>query len=186
LPASCVRRLLFHPQLRPEQPDNARGAFTYSGQFSGNAFADFLLGYPSTAVSGIGRGDENGRTNWLHLYVQDDWQPRSNVTLNVGVRDEFNQHMYDVNNRLSSIDLATPGGRFVIASDDAGTIDPSAGDLLPLIPLPYVTTAEAGWNRELLEPSPVRLAPRLGFALSLDDGRAVVRGGYGIFLNQWA
>jgi hypothetical protein len=42
----------FHLQLRPEQPDNARGAFTYTGQFSGNAFADFLLGYPD--VGGIG------------------------------------------------------------------------------------------------------------------------------------
>ena len=56
----------FHLRLRPEQPDNARGAFTYTGQFSGNAFADFLLGYPTSAVSGIGRGDENGRTNWFH------------------------------------------------------------------------------------------------------------------------
>ena len=36
----------FHLKLRPQQPDNARGAFTYTGQFSGNAFADFLLGYP--------------------------------------------------------------------------------------------------------------------------------------------
>ena len=35
--------------------------------------------------------------------------------------------MYDVNNRLSSVDLSTPGGRFVIASDDDGTIDPGAG-----------------------------------------------------------
>ena len=74
----------FHLQLRPEQPDNARGAFTYTGQFTGNAFADFLLGYPTSAVSGIGRGDENGRTNWLHLYAQDDWQARSNLTFNLG------------------------------------------------------------------------------------------------------
>jgi hypothetical protein len=176
----------FHLQMRPEQPDNARGAFTYTGQFSGNAFADFLLGYPATAVAGVGRGDENGRTNWLHLYVQDDWQPRGNLSLNLGLRYEFNQHMYDVDNRLSSIDLSTPGGRFVIASDDSGAIDPSAALLLPLLPIPYVTSAEIGWNRGLLEPSPVRLAPRLGFALSLDDARAVVRGGYGIFLNQWA
>ncbi len=124
----------FHLQLRPVQPDNARGAFTYTGQFSGNAFADFLLGYPGSAVSGIGRGDENGRTNWLHLYAQDDWQPRGNLTLNLGLRYEFNQHMYDVDNRLSSIDLATPGGRFVIASDDSGAIDPSGDPLLPLIP----------------------------------------------------
>ena len=37
-----------------------------------------------------------------------------------------------------------------------------------------------------MRPSTVRLAPRAGFALSLDDSRAVIRGGYGIFLNQWA
>ena len=38
----------------------------------------------------------------------------------------------------------------------------------------------------MLDPSALRLAPRAGFALSFDDSRAVVRGGYGIFLNQWA
>jgi hypothetical protein len=38
----------------------------------------------------------------------------------------------------------------------------------------------------LLRHSPVRLAPRTGFALSLANERAVIRGGYGIFLNQWA
>ena len=158
----------FHLQLRPEQADNARGAFTYTGQFTGNAFADFLLGYPTSATSGIGRGDENGRSNWLHLYVQDDWQARSNLTFNVGLRYEFNQHMYDVNNRLSSIDLSAPGGRFVIASDENNTIDPSAAPLLPLIPIPYVTSEQAGWGPGLLDPSTVRLAPRLGFALSLN------------------
>ena len=58
--------------------------------------------------------------------------------------------------------------------------------MLPLIPIPYVTNEEAGWERGLLSPSHVRLAPRLGFALSTNDARTVVRGGYGIFLNQWA
>ncbi len=174
----------YHLQLQPVQADNARGAFGYTGQFSGNAFADFLLGYPTTAVSGIGRGDEDGRSDWLHLYFQDDWQARSNLTLNLGLRYEYNQHMYDVNNRLSSIDL--DAARFVIASDENDTIHPSADSLLPLIPIPYVTSNQAGWGRGLLDPSAVRLAPRLGFALSLDDSRAVLRGGYGIFLNQWA
>jgi hypothetical protein len=176
----------FHLQFRPEQPDNARGAFTYTGQFTGNAFADFLLGYPTTAVTGIGRGDENGRTNWLHLFAQDDWRVRSNLTINLGLRYEYNQHLRDEANRLSSVDYETPGGRFVIASDDDGVINSEAAALLPLLPLPYVTSAEAGWDRGLLSPSKVRLAPRTGFALSLDGERAVVRGGYGIFLNQWA
>lgn len=174
----------FHLQLRPEQPDNARGAFAFTGQFGGNAFADFLLGYPASAVSGIGRGDENGRTSWPHLYAQDDWQPRNNLTINLGLRYEFNRHMYAVDNRLSSIDLANR--RFVIASDHNGAIDPGGDALLGQIPLPYVTSDAAGWGRGLLDPSAVRLAPRLGFALGLNDSRTVVRGGYGVFLNQWA
>ncbi len=172
--------------LRPEQPDNARGAFTYTGQFSGNAFADFLLGYPTSAAAGIGRGGEDGRTNWLHAYVQDDWRARQNLTLNLGLRYEYNQHMYDAGNRLSSIDLDAPGGRFVIASDEQDALHPSATALLPLLPTPYVTSNQAGWGRGLLDPSAVRLAPRAGFALTLNDSRAVVRGGYGVFLNQWA
>jgi hypothetical protein len=176
----------FHLRMRPEQPDNARGAFTYTGQFSGNAFADFLLGYPTSAASGIGRGDEDGRTRWLHVFAQDDWRMRSNFTLNVGLRYEYNQHMRDENNRLSSVDYLAPGGRFVIASDENGNIDPEAQSLLPLIPIAYVTSEQAGWERGLLSPSKVRLAPRTGFAWSLKDNRAVIRGGYGVFLNQWA
>src|SRR4029077_11871729 len=109
---------------------------------------------------------------------------RSNLTVNVGLRYEYNQHMHDVANRLSSVDVA--GRRFVIASDDGGAIDSDARALLGLMPIPYVTSSEAGWNPGLLSPSGLRLAPRTGFALSLADGRAVVRGGYGIFLNQWA
>ena len=174
----------YNLRLRPVQADNARGAFTYTGQFSGNAFADFLLGYPTTAVSGIGRGDEDGRSRWLHVYAQDDWRARDNLTFNLGLRYEYNQHMYDADNRLSSIDL--DAARFVIASDESNTIHSSGDSLLPLIPIPYVTSNQAGWGRGLLDPSAVRLAPRLGFALSLNDSRAVLRGGYGIFLNQWA
>jgi hypothetical protein len=177
---------VFGLQLRPEQPENARGTFSYTGQFTGNAFADFLLGYPAQASAGIGRGEEDGRTTWLHLYAQDDWRIRNNLTVNVGLRYEYNQHMSDAGNRLSSIDLSVPGGRFVIASDEAGNIAPAAQPLLSLMPIPYVTSAEAGWGRGLLSPSAVRLAPRSGFALTLDESRVVVRGGYGIFLNQWA
>ena len=179
---------LFHLRFRPVNADSARGAFTYTGQFSGNAMADFLLGYPILGRSGIGgRGSEDARTTWLHLYAQDDWRLRDNLTINYGLRYEINQHMHDVDNRLSTIDFSVPGGRYVIASDESGNISPDAGALLPLIPIPWVTSAEAGWDNSLLRPSKTRFAPRLGFALTLGDrGATVVRGGYGVFLNQWA
>ena len=178
---------LFHLKFRPLNAESARGAFTYTGQWTGNALADLLLGYPTSARAGIGGGDENARTTWLHLYAQDDWRARDNLTINYGLRYELNSHLKDVDNRLSSIDLSVPGGRYVIASDDAGTISPDAEALLPLIPIPWVTSSEIGWERSLLRPSKKRFAPRVGVALALGETHpTVIRGGYGIFLNQWA
>ena len=178
---------LFHLRFRPVNADTARGAFAYTGQWSGNALADFLLGYPTSARAGLGGGDQDSRTTWLHLYAQDDWRARDNLTVNYGLRYEYNAHMKDVDNRLSSIDLSVPGGRYVIASDDAGNINPAAEALLSQMPIPWVPSAEIGWDRSLLRPSRLRLAPRAGFALLLGERRsAVLRGGYGVFLNQWA
>ncbi len=185
----------FHLMFRPSDPDTARGAFAFtnrwtssrSGATDGNAFADFLLGYPSSASVGIGRGEENARTNWIHGYVQDDWEAVKGLTLNIGLRYEYNQHMRDVENRLSAVDLTVPGGRYVIASDNNGNISSAATALLPSLPLPYTTTAEAGWDRGLLRPSYRRYAPRFGLAWTLPGKQTtVVRAGYGIFLNQWA
>jgi len=178
---------VFRLAFNPVNPQTARGAFTYTGQWSGNAFADFLLGYPTAAQVGIGRADEHGRTNWWHLYGQDDWRVGPNVTVNYGVRYEINGQMNDVDNRLSAIDVTVPGGRFVIASDDRGQISSAAQPLLAQIPTPYVTSKQAGWTPALLDPSYRRIAPRVGMAWSI-PGRhdTVVTAGFGVFLNQWA
>ena len=178
---------VFHLRFNPVNPQAARGAFTFTGQWSGNALGDFLLGYPSSAQAGIGRADEQGRSTWLHVYAQDDWKVRSNLTLNYGLRYEINGQMNDADNRLSAIDLTVPGGRFVVASDDNGRIAPSAQSLLGQIPIPYVTSTDAGWTSALLRPSYRRFAPRVGMAWVI-PGRAdtVVTAGVGVFLNQWA
>ncbi|MEO8256693.1 MAG: carboxypeptidase regulatory-like domain-containing protein [Acidobacteriota bacterium] len=176
---------LFHLRFNPVNPTNARGNFTFTGQWSGNAFADFLLGYPSSSQVGIGRADEHGRSTWLHVYGQDDWKVRSNLTVNYGLRYEINSEMTDVDNRLSAVDL--PNRRFVIASDDNGTLSPDASPLLSRIPIPYTTSKDAGWQRGLLRPSYRRLAPRLGVVWSPGgSGKTVINAGFGVFLNQWA
>jgi Carboxypeptidase regulatory-like domain/TonB dependent receptor len=176
---------LFHLDFNPVNPNQARGAFTYSGQWTGNAFADFLLGYPSSAQVGLGRADEHGRSTWLHVYAQDDWRVRPNLTLNYGLRYEVNGQMTDGDNRLSAIDLTVPGGRFVVASDESGRMSSSADALLPQMPIPYVTSQAAGWTNGLLRPSYLRFAPRVGAAWSLDN-ETVVHASFGVFLNQWA
>jgi hypothetical protein len=77
---------LYHLQFRPEQPDNARGTFAYTGQFTGDPLADFLLGYPTSASVGTGRGEQDARTTWFHAFVQDDWRVGANLTVNLGLR----------------------------------------------------------------------------------------------------
>ena len=176
---------LFHLAFNPVNPTNARGNFTFNGQWSGNALADFLLGYPSSSQVGIGRADEHGRSTWFHAYGQDDWHVNSNLTLNYGLRYEINSQMADVDNRLSAIDI--PGRRFVIASDDEGQLSSAAAPLLSQIPIPYVSSQDAGWTRGLLRPSYRRFAPRLGLVWAIgNDGKTIVNAGFGVFLNQWA
>jgi hypothetical protein len=176
---------LFRLEFNPVNPANARGNFTFNGQWSGNAFADFLLGYPSNSQVGIGRADEHGRSTWFHVYGQDDWRINSNFTLNYGLRYEINSQMSDVDNRLSAIDI--PNERFVIASDSSGNISPSAVPYLSQIPIPYVSSQQAGWTQGLLRPSYLRFAPRVGFVWAIgNDRKTIVNAGFGVFLNQWA
>jgi len=178
---------LFRLSFNPVNPNLARGAFTFNGQWTGDPFADFLLGYPSAAQVGIGRADEHGRTTWMHVYGQDDWKAGPNLSVNYGLRYEINGQMTDRDNRLSAIDLSVPGGRFVVASDDQGRISPDAQPLLGQIPIPYVTSKDAGWTPALLRPGHLRFAPRIGLAWSVGQrAETVVNAGFGIFLNQWA
>lgn len=174
-----IFRLRFNPQDSP----NARGSFVFNGQFTGNSFADFLLGYPFTAQGGIGRGEEDGRTTWYHFYAQDDWRPTPNLTVNAGLRYEINGQVKETGNRLSGLEL----NRVVIASDSSGNINPDANALLAQIPVPYVTSEQAGYDNSLLRPSYRRYAPRLGLAWSPGGStKTVIRTGFGLFFNQWA
>ena len=176
---------LFRLEFNPITPTNARGNFTFNGQWTGNAFADFLLGYPSSSQVGIGRADEHGRSTWFHVYGQDDWRINSNLTLNYGLRYEINSQMSDVDNRLSAIDI--PDNRFVIASDGSGNFSPTATPYLSQIPIPYVSSEQAGWTQGLLRPSYLRFAPRVGLVWAIgNDQKTVVNAGFGVFLNQWA
>src|SRR6185295_3802533 len=158
-----------------------------AGLGDGNAFADFLLGYPSTAQVGLGRAALDANANWGHFYLQDSWQVTRNLKLDVGLRYEYNQNMTDSGNQIAAIDPSVAGGRFVVASDFSGRISPAANALLPLLPIPYVTSAAAGWNNSLLISRPLRLAPRAGFAWTLPGHlNTVLRGGFGIYPNQAA
>jgi hypothetical protein len=184
-----------HFDFRPVNPNAARGIFSFTprwtssspGRADGNALADFMLGYPTTAQTGLGRATMDANANWAHFYLQDNWQLRPGLKLDIGLRYEYNQNMADAANQMAAVDTSIPGGRFVIASDGAGNISPAGAPLLPFLPIPYVTSMAAGWNNSLLASRSLRLAPRGGIAWNpLGDSRTAVRASFGIYPNQAA
>ena len=80
-----------HYNLQPVNPNGARGVFSFTprwtssaaGLADGNAFADFLLGYPTTAQAGLGRAAMDANTNWGHFYIQDGWQITPNLKVDL-------------------------------------------------------------------------------------------------------
>lgn len=177
----------FHLNFNPLYPNDARGVYTYSGAYTGNPLADFLLGYPAQAQVGIGRGAENATTNWAHFYAEDRWQITPSLTIDAGLRYEYNGNLVAGTNQTSDIDLAAPGGpAFVVAGNPQG-LPLAANGLAPLSPLPIVSASSVGWNNSLLTPRNLRLAPRLGVAWRIPGSHeTVVRTGFGIYTNQAA
>ena len=167
----------FHLNFNPSYPNDARGIYTYSGAYSGNVLADFLLGYPSQAQVGIGEGAENAHTSWAHFYAEDGWKVTQSLKLEVGLRYEFNQNLYARANQTSDIDLSGPGGPvFVVAGNPTG-----------LSPIPVVSASSVGWNNSLLTPKSLRLSPRLGLAWQVPHlENTVFRAGFGVYTNQAA
>ncbi len=135
--------------------NGALGFFTYaSAKYTGDSFADFLL----NQLSEKGRGSVTGKWGHRHsragIFFQDDWKVRRNLTLNLGIRWEYTQPVYEVADRQSNFDLIT--GKQLFAGKD-------------------------GNSRALYNAYYKQFMPRVGFAWVPGAGKKlVVRGGYAI------
>jgi hypothetical protein len=183
----------FHLDFNPSFPNDARGIYTYNGAYTangsntGNPLADFLLGYPAQAQVGIGSGAENAHTNWAHFYLEDSWQVTPNLTLNGGLRYEYNANLSARANQTADIDLSAPGGPAFVVAGSPANLAPAAAQLASLSPLPIVSASSVGWNDSLLTPRSLRFSPRLGLAWRIPGSQEmVVRAGFGIYTNQAA
>ena len=103
---------------------NPRGSFLFEGDVTGSAFADFLLGLPRTSSVSFGNADK-GFTAWSSAaYFSDDWRVGPFLTLNLGVRWEFEAPVSEANARLVNLDVA-PGFTAVspvLASNPVGPL----------------------------------------------------------------
>ncbi len=135
------------------------GYFNYSGQFTTApgagktyGFADFLSNKVYEAAVGQVVGRTGQRQYRDAFFAQDDYRITPQLTLNLGLRYEFDQPIYEVNNKQTNLDLAT--GAILLAGQN-------------------------GNSRALYNATYTNFMPRLGFAYQAQP-RLVFRGGYGI------
>ncbi|MDQ1470884.1 MAG: hypothetical protein QOJ99_2364 [Bryobacterales bacterium] len=134
--------------------NNPRGGFTFNGQLSGFAPADFLLGLPQ-AITTPGPLFPGGGEQWRYgFFVQDKWQVSSNLTLTLGLRYE-----------LPTVPQSTTGNGTILNPQQTAFIPATVPQKIP-------------FN----DPDRNNWAPRFGFAYRLPS-KFVVRGGFGVYYN---
>ncbi|MCS6951448.1 MAG: TonB-dependent receptor [Bryobacteraceae bacterium] len=136
-----------------------RGAFNFTGNLAGNSFAAFLLGIPSSTESPEGLPLTDVRQNRFALYFQDDWKPVRKLTVNLGIRWEYNSPATDIR------------GLWRSAEWRQGLNNP-----------PEFVPARIRTVYQFYRPSKRQFMPRVGLAYRLTEDW-VLRTGFGIFYN---
>jgi hypothetical protein len=147
----------------------ARGSYIFNGGYTsdprnpsgtGDAFADFLLGFPSQTQRSVGNPQAYLRQNTYAAFVQDDWRIAPRISISAGLRYEY----------------AAP------FSEDRGSLLNLNYSNLPAPP-------SLGQVSTVTNPNRLNFAPRLGLAARLPhwfrrSGDTVFRAGYGIYFSS--
>ncbi|MBS1798791.1 MAG: TonB-dependent receptor [Acidobacteria bacterium] len=137
---------------------------------TGYAAADLVMDRVSSKAIG-GVSGPVGMRQWRNaFFVQDDWKVLPTLTVNLGVRYEYAQPIYEVNGKMSTVDPNNPS--VIIIDRDNTSACAAAG-------VACVTAKSAGYGRGLVDPYHASFMPRLGFAWNAVP-KFVVRGGYGL------
>lgn len=167
-------------QVYPTQRLGLRnnGGFTFDGRYTGKSVGDFLLGYTSAQRAQIGLGKALWRTRSLNFFVSDDFKVTPNLTLNLGLRYEYDEPVWERDGKEGFFDVAT--------QTFAVRIDRSQSPIQRDIP---GVEFRPDFQKGIWTPDRNNFAPRIGFAYRISD-KTALRGGYGVFYsktqgNEW-
>ena len=147
------------------------GSFGFSGDASGYAMSDFLLGSVRTFSQGSGE-IMNVRNTFVDIYAEDSMRLSSHFTLSVGVRYEPYRPWNEIHNREEIFNPAA----FKAGTVSSVYINAPAGLSFP---------GDPGFPRGGTKPDYNDVAPRLGFAWDPYGNQKIsLRGGAGAFFNS--
>ena len=161
---------------------------------SGNPYATFLIGAVAPISGASTNGwDTNGTSmpslvtpnfssRFYGVFVNDDWKISKNLTLNLGLRWEYEQPFTEAENRLTA-----PMNLTTALPELSGVKQPAALQQFYNSPwnltgaFQFGTPNQAGaWNSDS-----GTWSPRVGAAYRLGD-KMSIRAGYGRYINPWS
>lgn len=138
--------------------NTARGDLAFADTIARNGLASFLLGYPSSANSPEGLPLTDVRQGRYAVYAHDDWKVNRRLTVNIGVRYEYNSMAKDIRGLWRAL---------------------SFKDTVNGYPT-FVPTIRNQYN--FYDPEKTNFMPRLGLAYRASE-KTVIRAGFGIYYN---
>ena len=166
------------------------GSLSFNGSFSGNAFADLLLGLPaSNLVFDIGPPIDQNSQHFA-AYAQDEWRVTNSLTLSFGLRWELQPPFSEKNGNIANFNPANGG---MVYPDIAAKLLPPAAQVLYQINAcpgvvstlpcsPVQTASEAHLPQGLRYTYWKDFDPRISLAWRpFGDDKTVIRAGFGIY-----
>ncbi len=162
----------------------SRGSFNFTGAWTGNAFADYLTGYPNDASRDFPRNQFGQYQRQYHFYVQDDWKVTGRLTVNLGLRYEINRVPFWVNYQGARFDFdrnkvqvqTQPNGQINLTTQQVAQF------AYPVFQDVIESPSAAGLPNTLMRQHWRDFAPRAGLAWRpFNDNKTVIRAGGGIF-----
>jgi len=113
------------------------------GEFNFGSIADFLQARPTEFRGDVlpGINDVRGlRFNIVGWFFQDDWQPTSRLTLNLGFRHEFYTVPVEVNGKLANLKNPHVDGPAQLHIGDPWFLNPSLKSFMPRVGIAWDPT----------------------------------------------
>jgi hypothetical protein len=158
-----------------------QGTFNFSGTFTNDPIADFMLGLGRTYTQGQDRFVRSYGLEQTEWYAQDDWRVSRRLTLNLGLRLYVMPTVHEVQDRVDSFLPSAYDPAKAPTITRAGVLVPGP-NYSPTNGL--VLAGKNGVPRGFAKTT-VGWGPRFGFAYDVGgNGRMAIRGGYGAsYLN---
>ena len=170
------------------------------GFFLIGTFEDFLVGGPGNIFLNLSNKGTAGNGEQLHAYrlndlssfIQDDWKLNSRLTLNLGLRWEFDGNLHDIYGNLTNLwpsllaSVAPPATPTGSSGNYVGYVVPNNYTTRfgnPTLPTGVLKTG-SGYSLAS-HPPYSNFGPRIGFAWQpTNSAKLAVRGGFGLFYDR--